>query len=293
MTGELVSATHLVMVMANASNWADPFDDSERNALRLVVTEVTNAQAEIERLALENAELATALDNANGVIRKFGQWLDGWTITPTCNRRPSEVYGAWDRVREGWAEKLDPAAILAAHDKALTEPLEARIVELSTIIAEIWREVAPGAYQGIDYSPAIANIKGLCMGAVLKTTTEFVAKRDAERDKFWKEALIEKEVALGESVARIAELEAQVKACHMERDNLKGNLAELEAQVKTARADALKERGSAYAIVCDQLIARYVEVFPNYAWMDPNSAIDLMTAEIKTLRMELADREGA
>ena len=112
-----------------------------RNKLRIFlhkhVPAILAMGAECERLALENAELATALDNANGVIRKFGQWLDGWTITPTCNRRPSEVYGAWDRVREGWAEKLDPAAILAAHDKALTGPLEARIVELER---DVWSD---------------------------------------------------------------------------------------------------------------------------------------------------------
>ena len=41
----------------------------------------------------------------------------------------------------------------------------------------------------------------------------------------------------GERDARIAELEAQVKACHMERDNLKGNLTALEAYREKVRIE--------------------------------------------------------
>ena len=37
--------------------------------------------------------------------------------------------------------------------------------------------------------------------------------------------------------ARVAELEAQVKACHMERDNLKGNLTDLEAYREKVRIE--------------------------------------------------------
>ena len=159
MTGELVSATHLVMVMANASNWADLFDDSERDALRLVVTEVTHAQAIIAEKDRQIAELAAKMEKAVALLYKAYEIVNDGSMQ-------SSQWEAFKKVCAGISllnqcagisllNQLDPAVILAARDKALTEPLE----------------------------------------------------------------------------ARIAELEAQVKACHMERDNLKGNLTELEGKL--------------------------------------------------------------
>ena len=74
-------------------------------------------------------ELAAALEVSNGVIHKFGGWLDWWSI-PRFARKFPEVYEAWDQAREGWDEKLNPAAILAARLADEREPLEARIAEL-------------------------------------------------------------------------------------------------------------------------------------------------------------------
>jgi hypothetical protein len=47
------------------------------------------------------------------------------------------------------------------------------------------------------------------------------------------------------------------------------------------------QRAAAFVDLCHGLLARYVEVFPNYAYTDPQCAIDLMAAEIITLREEL------
>jgi hypothetical protein len=156
MTGELVSATHLVMVMANASNWADLFDDSERDALRLVVTEVTHAQAIIAEKDRQIAELAAKMEKAVALLYKAYELVNDGSMQ-------SSQWEAFKKVCAGISllNQLDPAVILAARDKALTEPLE----------------------------------------------------------------------------ARIAELEAQVKACHMERDNLKGNLTDLAAYREKVRIE--------------------------------------------------------
>jgi hypothetical protein len=45
-----------------------------------------------------------------------------------------------------------------------------------------------------------------------------------------------------------------------------------------------RQRAEAYVVLNHQLLARYCELFRNYAWTDPQSAVDLMAAEIITLR---------
>lgn len=40
------------------------------------------------------------------------------------------------------------------------------------------------------------------------------------------------------------------------------------------------------------LFGHFVELFPNYAWTGPQTAADLMAAEIKTLRKELGSSKG-
>ena len=54
------------------------------------------------------------------------------------------------------------------------------------------------------------------------------------------------------------------------------------AQVQRERAAAFVEREK-------QTLSRWTELFPNYAWTDSATAIDLMAAEIKCLRSELLD----
>ncbi len=51
----------------------------------------------------------------------------------------------------------------------------------------------------------------------------------------------------------------------------------------------IEEHSLAYQAVADQLLARYTELFPNYAWTDSTAALNLMAAEVKTLRMERAE----
>jgi hypothetical protein len=57
---------------------------------------------------------------------------------------------------------------------------------------------------------------------------------------------------------------------------------------KKIRCDAA--RAKAYGDLGAQLLRRYVELFPNYAWTDEQNAIDLMAAEIITLRIELKEK---
>jgi len=42
--------------------------------------------------------------------------------------------------------------------------------------------------------------------------------------------------------------------------------------------------------VGDLVMARYFELFPNYEWSDSHTGLDLMVAEIKTLRHEAHER---
>jgi hypothetical protein len=43
-----------------------------------------------------------------------------------------------------------------------------------------------------------------------------------------------------------------------------------------------------YRDISTRLLERYSDLFQNYAWTDEETAIDLMAAEIKTLRFEAA-----
>ena len=61
-----------------------------------------------------------------------------------------------------------------------------------------------------------------------------------------------------------------------------------EYWVRKVRTEAFQERESAYVKISQQLLAKYVELFPAYAWTDEQTAIDLMAAEIATLRIEKA-----
>lgn len=56
--------------------------------------------------------------------------------------------------------------------------------------------------------------------------------------------------------------------------------------------DIALQRAVAYVDLCHTLLARYAELFPTYAWTDPQSAVDLMVAEIRTLQKE-RDEAGA
>lgn len=205
MTGELVSATHLVMVMANASNWADLFDDSERDALRLVVTEVTNAQAIIAEKDRRLAELAASLD---GIIKIRDECL--------TNREDSEAENriGYDDEKRGylrWGYKYelmdalqslsDPVAILAAHDA----DKDKRTLSLET---------------------ALDLIGGLaCWDLEWKNLTS--EQRDAVCQ------IVDKELTAKDGDFSPI-LEAYGNAL---TGPLEARIAELQAQVKTARAD--------------------------------------------------------
>ena len=41
------------------------------------------------------------------------------------------------------------------------------------------------------------------------------------------------------------------------------------------------------------LLSRYAEIFPQYVWQDDETAIDLMAAEIKTLRIDVERYKSA
>lgn len=60
--------------------------------------------------------------------------------------------------REGVAE-------FSLSDSALVRELEAENQRLREALNEIWKQVAPGAYMGVDYSAQMARIKGICMVA--------------------------------------------------------------------------------------------------------------------------------
>lgn len=59
-----------------------------------------------------------------------------------------------------------------------------------------------------------------------------------------------------------------------------------EYWVRKVRTEAFQERESAYVKISQQLLAKYVELFPAYARTDEQTAVDLMAAEIATLRIE-------
>jgi len=79
-------------------------------------------QAEVTELKAENVKLAAGLESAD----------HGYYCESTMKRVPEN-----QRQCNCWKSKLDPVAILAAHDKALTGPLEARIAELER---DVWSD---------------------------------------------------------------------------------------------------------------------------------------------------------
>ena len=58
---------------------------------------------------------------------------------------------------------------------------------------------------------------------------------------------------------------------------------------KTLTKEEILQAIDSYRSLSSAVLGRYVETFPNYAWTEPWSAVDLMAAEIKTLRMELGE----
>jgi hypothetical protein len=54
-------------------------------------------------------------------------------------------------------------------------------------------------------------------------------------------------------------------------------------------AEMNANRARAYEELTTQILKRYTELFPNYAWTDASAAVDLMAAEITTQRSEIAE----
>lgn len=54
-----------------------------------------------------------------------------------------------------------------------------------------------------------------------------------------------------------------------------------------------KIQAQEYRRVKGILLSRYAEIFPQYVWQDDETAIDLMAAEIKTLRIDVERYKSA
>lgn len=78
--------------------------------VRCLPFEVVKA-SDMEALERDNARLRKALEESKSLIQMFGSFLDHWSLKR--EQKPSDVYAAWDEVRErsGMSEAKATAAL--------------------------------------------------------------------------------------------------------------------------------------------------------------------------------------